>query len=102
MTHYLRNGNSFRVSEDGKLDVYTELPVGNYIISQDMHGNYYFDRTSSFEMPSKGDGDGYGHRDGKRGGHAGEGRSGRHCPRVPVEPGGDAQHSSEPVLFVCL
>lgn len=53
MTHYLRNGNSFRVSEDGKLDVYTELPVGNYIISQDMHGNYYFDRTSSFEMPSK-------------------------------------------------
>lgn len=53
MTHYLRNGNSFRVSEDGKLDVYTELPVGNYIISQDQHGNFYFDRTADFEMPGK-------------------------------------------------
>lgn len=53
MTHYLRTGNSFQVSEDGKMDVYDRLPVGNYIISQDRHGNFFFDRTDSFEMPGK-------------------------------------------------
>jgi copper-(or silver)-translocating P-type ATPase len=45
-----------------------------------------------------------GHRDrrgdGKRRSHAGQGRSRRHRPRAPAEPGDDAQHPPEPVLLV--
>ena len=53
MTFYLRKGNSFQVSESGKLDVYETLPVGTYVIEQDIHGNYFLDKIADFEAPKR-------------------------------------------------
>lgn len=53
MTFYLRKGNSFQVSESGKLDVYERLPVGTYVIEQDMHGTFYMDKIDDFKAPKR-------------------------------------------------
>lgn len=53
MTQYLRNGNSFQVTPAGALNVYQELPVGTYVINQDMQGTFYFELIENFEPPRR-------------------------------------------------
>jgi len=53
MTYFLRNGNTFRASDELSLDLHKELPVGNYIIKQDQHGNLFFEQIDSFEIKGK-------------------------------------------------
>jgi len=53
MTYYIQNVKSFRVTDNINATVHDKLPVGTYIINQDMHGNFYLDQIESFEQPSK-------------------------------------------------
>jgi hypothetical protein len=53
MTHYLKDGNSFRVADDNSLDIHNLLPAGNYIVKQDMFGNFFLEQVESFTAPSK-------------------------------------------------
>lgn len=53
MTYFLRNGNTFRVSDEAALDLHKLLPPGNYIIKQDMFGNLFLEQTGDFEYKGK-------------------------------------------------
>jgi hypothetical protein len=53
MTYFLRSGNTYRASDELSLDLHKVLPVGNYIIQKDMHGNLFFEMIDSFEVKGK-------------------------------------------------
>ena len=53
MTYFLRNGTSFRLSDEANMDLHTTLPVGNYIIKQDQFGNMFLEKIDSFAAPKK-------------------------------------------------
>ena len=53
MTFYIRNINSFRVSDNSGAEVHDILPVGTYIIDQDQFGNYYLNLIEDFQQPRK-------------------------------------------------
>jgi len=57
MTYFLRNGSTFRPSDEANLDLHTSLPAGNYIIKEDQFGNMFFETVDSFEFKSKRYGD---------------------------------------------
>jgi len=53
MTYFLRNGNSYRITDEANLDLHTKLPVSNYIIKQDPFGNLFLEKINSFTEPKK-------------------------------------------------
>ena len=53
MSHFIRNGNSFRVADERSLDIHSKLPVGNYTVKQDDFGNLFLEGIDSFERPGK-------------------------------------------------
>jgi hypothetical protein len=57
MTYFLRNGSTFRPSDEANLDLHTSLPVGNYIIKEDQFGNMFFETVDQFEFKTKRYGD---------------------------------------------
>ena len=57
MTYFLRNGSTFRPSDEANLDLHTTLPAGNYIIKEDQFGNMFFETVDSFEFSGKRYGD---------------------------------------------
>lgn len=48
MTHYLKNGNSFKPVDEAELDLHQVLPAKNYIIKEDQYGNLYLEQVDSF------------------------------------------------------
>jgi hypothetical protein len=57
MTYFLRNGSTFRPSDEANLDLHTSLPPGNYIIKEDQFGNMFFETVDSFTFNTKRYGD---------------------------------------------
>lgn len=57
MTYFLRNGSTFRPSDEANLDLHKSLPAGNYIIKEDQFGNMFFETVDSFEFKGKRYGD---------------------------------------------
>ena len=57
MSHFIRNGNSWRIADDASLDIHSQLPAGNYVIVQDMHGNLLLQQVDTFELKGKRYGD---------------------------------------------
>jgi hypothetical protein len=53
MSYFLRNGDTFSVTNEANMDLYQHLPVGTYIIKQDQWGNLQLQRIDSFTPPSK-------------------------------------------------
>jgi hypothetical protein len=53
MTYYLKSGNSFRVSSKEAMDLHETLPVGNYVIKQDIMGNLFLEAIDGFEISGK-------------------------------------------------
>lgn len=53
MTYYLKQGNTFRPNDEMNMDFRDKLPVGNYVIKEDMFGNLFFEIVDSFTFPSK-------------------------------------------------
>ena len=53
MTQYIRNQNSYRVTDSAGFEVHNKLPTGTYIIERDMEGNFYLNRISNFKNPDR-------------------------------------------------
>lgn len=53
MTHYIKNGNTFRVMDAEAIDLSNKLPAGNYMVQIDQNGIYYLACIASFELPTK-------------------------------------------------
>ena len=53
MSYYLRNGNTFRVTDEASMDLHKALPAGNYIVKQDQNGLLYLEQVDKFEQTGK-------------------------------------------------
>ena len=53
MSHFFRNGNTFRVADDNALDLHKHLPVGNYIVKQDPFKNFFLEMIDGFTQVPK-------------------------------------------------
>lgn len=53
MSHFIRNGSSFTVSDDASLDIYKKLPAGNYIVKETPQGQLYLEQVDEFSRPKK-------------------------------------------------
>ena len=63
MSHFIRNGNAWRVADNASLDIHNQLPAGNYVIKQDQFGNLFLEEVDHFEMRGKRYGDNDRNRD---------------------------------------
>ena len=52
MTYYIKNGNTFRLSPEGALDIRDKLPPGNYTLRLSMEG-FYLEESDSFKRLNK-------------------------------------------------
>lgn len=52
MTHFLRQGNCYRVAPQNAIDLRPSLPVGTYTIKKDMQG-LFLEQIDDFTMPAK-------------------------------------------------
>lgn len=50
---YLKRGSAFQITSRAALDFHDRLPAGNYIVKQDVHKNFFLDRTEDFKLPTK-------------------------------------------------
>ena len=53
MTYFFASGNTFRVAPNESVDIRNELPVGNYIIKEDISKNLFLEMIDGFELPKK-------------------------------------------------
>lgn len=53
MTYFLKKGNTFTTADEKSLDIYDELPAGNYIIKKDQYDNFFFEEIDSFKPVEK-------------------------------------------------
>lgn len=53
MTYFIKNGNTFRPTDEQNVDIRTLLPPANYIIKEDQYGNLFFEIVGSFEFKGK-------------------------------------------------
>jgi len=53
MTHFLKNGNTYRVAGKDALDIKDHLPGGNYVIKEDNFGNLFLENIEGFSIPNK-------------------------------------------------
>lgn len=53
MSHFFRNGNTFRVADDKAIEVHDHLPVGNYIVKMDPFENFFLEQVEVFTQVAK-------------------------------------------------
>lgn len=53
MTYYIRNGNTYRVTDENAVDIANHLPGGNYTIKQDQFGNLFLEMIEKFTPLTK-------------------------------------------------
>lgn len=53
MSHFIRNGNTFRVADEASLDIHSSLPVGTYTVKSDEFGNLFLEGIDAFTPPKK-------------------------------------------------
>lgn len=53
MSHFFRNGNTFRVADNNAVEVHDALPAGNYIVKQDMFKNFFLEMVEGFSQVPK-------------------------------------------------
>ena len=53
MSYFLRNGNTFKVTNELNMDLHEKLPAGNYVIKLDVFENFFLEQVESFSSPSK-------------------------------------------------
>lgn len=53
MTYYIRNGNTYRVTDENSVDIADRLPAGNYVVKQDQFGNLFLETIDRFEPLTK-------------------------------------------------
>jgi hypothetical protein len=53
MTHFLKNGNTYKVFSQDSIDLSNDLPAGNYVIKLDPYDNMYLEKIENFEIKGK-------------------------------------------------
>lgn len=54
MTYFIRNGNSFMVSDEESIDITNNLPVGNYVVKHNpISKEFFIERISTFTNKGK-------------------------------------------------
>ena len=53
MTYYIRNANTYRVTDKNSVDIATSLPAGNYVVKADQFGNLFLETVEPFESLKK-------------------------------------------------
>ena len=54
MTYFLKNGNTFQVSNKEAMDLHEQLPAGNFVVKKnEMSGQLYLEAIDSFELKGK-------------------------------------------------
>lgn len=53
MTYYIRNANTYRVTDKNSVDIATSLPAGNYVVKADQFGNLFLETVEPFEPLKK-------------------------------------------------
>jgi hypothetical protein len=53
VTYYLRNANTFRVTDENSIDITSHLPADNYLVKQDQFGNLFLETVDRFEPLTK-------------------------------------------------
>jgi hypothetical protein len=54
MTFFIKNGNTYNISDEAALDIKTILPAANYVVKFDqMKGIFFLEQVESFELPTK-------------------------------------------------
>lgn len=53
MTYYLRNANTFRVTDENSIDITSHLPADNYLVKADQFGNLFLETVDRFEPLTK-------------------------------------------------
>lgn len=48
MTYYIRNGNTYRVTDENAVDIANHLPGGNYTVKADQFGNLFLEMIEKF------------------------------------------------------
>jgi hypothetical protein len=53
MSYFLKNGNTFRVSNKEAMDLHDKLPAGNYVIKMDRQENLFLEEIEPFKVTGK-------------------------------------------------
>ena len=53
MTYYIRNANTYRVTDKNSVDIATSLPAGNYVVKADQFGALFLETVEPFESLKK-------------------------------------------------
>lgn len=53
MSHFMKSGNTFKIAADAALDLYDHLPVGTYVVKQDMFKNFFLEAIEDFSFSGK-------------------------------------------------
>lgn len=53
MSHFMKSGNAFKIAANAALDIYDSLPVGTYVIKQDMFKNFFLEQIENFSFTGK-------------------------------------------------
>jgi hypothetical protein len=53
VTYYLRNANTFRVTDENSIDITSHLPADNYLVKADQFGNLFLETVDRFEPLTK-------------------------------------------------
>lgn len=53
MSHFMKSGNTFKIAADAALDIYDCLPVGTYVVKQDMFKNFFLEQIENFSFTGK-------------------------------------------------
>lgn len=54
MTHFIKNGNTTRITDQASFDIRDHLPAGTYTVKQDPRSDeFYLENIDNFELPSK-------------------------------------------------
>ena len=53
MSYFIKNGNTFRVTDTNSIDMHDHLPAGNYVIKVDQFEKLYLEQVDGFVMPNK-------------------------------------------------
>lgn len=53
VTHYLKRGNTYEVSNQANLNLHPDLPPGNYVVKCSQAGQFYLDKVEDFVISHK-------------------------------------------------
>lgn len=53
MTHYIKQGSSWMITDSANLDIRSSLPAGTYVVLLDQQKGFYLDQTADLTLPPR-------------------------------------------------